>query len=122
MCRKYTCDVFRHMGTNGRSELFKMYSDEENNEDKKMKVVIVTAGILPVPATKGGAIETRVTYLADENERIGLWNLEICSIYEKCAEKESQNADYGNARNGRSFVWNQCDGGRFGCLSRKSAG
>ena len=67
-----------------------MYSDEENNEDKKMKVVIVTAGILPVPATKGGAIETRVTYLADENERIGLWNLEICSIYEKCAEKESQ--------------------------------
>ena len=49
-----------------------MYSYEENNEDKKMKVVIVTAGILPVPATKGGAIGTRVTYLAGENERKGL--------------------------------------------------
>lgn len=54
-----------------------------------MRVLIITSGILPVPAVRGGAIETRVNYLVDENEKAGLWDLMILSVYDADAEKKS---------------------------------
>ncbi len=52
-----------------------------------MRILIITGGSLPVPAVRGGAIETRVDYLIKENERDGLWELEIASGYDENAEK-----------------------------------
>lgn len=33
-----------------------------------MKIAIITAGVLPVPAVKGGAVETLIEYIIDKNE------------------------------------------------------
>ena len=35
----------------------------------KPRICLIAPGLLPVPATQGGAIETLMTSLADENER-----------------------------------------------------
>lgn len=55
-----------------------------------MRILIITGGSLPVPAVRGGAIETRVEYLVHENERHGLWELEIVSCYDEQAEEQSR--------------------------------
>jgi len=52
----------------------------------KMRILIITGGSLPVPAVRGGAIETRVDYLIHENEENGLWDLEVASCYDERAE------------------------------------
>ena len=55
-----------------------------------MHVWIVSGGTLPIPAVRGGAIETRVNYLADENEKNGLWDLNVVSCFDETAAKESE--------------------------------
>lgn len=52
-----------------------------------MKVAIVTAGTLPVPAVKGGAVEALVENLAKENEKYSQFELVIISIFDHEAEK-----------------------------------
>ncbi len=52
-----------------------------------MNVAIVTSGFLPVPPSKGGAVESLVQYLVDENERQEKMNLVIYSSYDAEAEK-----------------------------------
>lgn len=53
-----------------------------------MKVLILTAdsnGAYPVPASKGGAVATLIEYLADENNKKMLCDMEILSYYEPTA-------------------------------------
>lgn len=80
-----------------------------------MHVWILTGGTLPVPAVNGGAIETRVNYLVDENERNGLWDLKIVSCFNVEAEKEGRkykNTEFYYLKNSRKVIalsrlWNK---------------
>lgn len=54
-----------------------------------MKVLIVTSGVLPVPATKGGAVENLIEYIIKENEIHNKLDLTIVSIYDESAYKKS---------------------------------
>ncbi len=54
------------------------------------EVAFITSGFLPVPETKGGAVESLVQNLIDENEKQKKKKFIIFSIYEKEAEKKSQ--------------------------------
>lgn len=56
-----------------------------------MKVAIVTAGTLPVPAVKGGAVETLVENLAKENEKYCRIELVIISVFDHEAETQAHN-------------------------------
>ena len=52
--------------------------------------VFITSGFLPVPATKGGAVETLVQNLIDENEIIKNNKFTVLSIYDKNAFEKSK--------------------------------
>lgn len=54
------------------------------------KIAIVTSGFLPVPATKGGAVENLIVNIMNVNEKEKKENFLIYSVYEKKAVKESQ--------------------------------
>jgi spore coat protein SA len=54
-----------------------------------MKVLIVSPGTLPVPAVKGGAVQTGIQQLMDENEKHQQVELEIFSYYDEKASKAS---------------------------------
>ena len=55
-----------------------------------MNVAIITSGFLPVPATKGGAVENLVENFLKENEKYKKMNLTVFSIYEEKAIKEAE--------------------------------
>ena len=55
-----------------------------------MKLAIVTSGFLPVPATKGGAVENLIVNLLNENELDKKLDVEILSIYDEKAQNESK--------------------------------
>lgn len=55
------------------------------------KICFITQCSLPVPATKGGAVETLVEYLINENEKAGNYHFTIISVYDSKAEKLSRN-------------------------------
>lgn len=56
-----------------------------------MNLAVITSGFLPVPATKGGAVENLVQNILDENELINeAIHFTVLSIYDKNAEKISQ--------------------------------
>lgn len=59
----------------------------ENKKTKK--ICIITPGKLPVPAIKGGAVETLVNNFIDLNEEFNNFDLTIISIYEEQAMKLS---------------------------------
>jgi spore coat protein SA len=52
-----------------------------------MKVVIISTGMLPQPAIKGGAVESLVDILIDYNEKYGLHDLSVYTIYDENATK-----------------------------------
>jgi len=54
------------------------------------KIIIVNNGDLPLPAVKGGAVETLIDLLVNENEKYGDFQFEIYSNYDEKAIKESQ--------------------------------
>lgn len=54
-----------------------------------MNVAVVTSGFLPVPATKGGAVENLIEILLKENEQYQKMNFIVFSIYEESAIKKS---------------------------------
>lgn len=54
------------------------------------KVAIITPGTFPVPATQGGAVESLVQSLIFENEKENKIDLTVFSIYEKEANKKSE--------------------------------
>jgi glycosyltransferase involved in cell wall biosynthesis len=57
---------------------------------KKEKVLIIIPKGLPLPRVKGGAIETLINDIIDENERQGKLELTVASIYDCEAEKEAK--------------------------------
>lgn len=50
--------------------------------------------MLPVPAVKGGAIETLINLLIDENEKNQKFNFLVISIYDSIAYEKSKNYKY----------------------------
>jgi glycosyltransferase involved in cell wall biosynthesis len=61
------------------------------------KVAIVTSGYLPVPATRGGAVEVLDEYLIKENEKKKYLNLTIFSSDDVEAKKSLKNYKYTSA-------------------------
>ena len=53
----------------------------------KNKVTIITNGYFPVPATMGGAVESLVENLVQQNECSGKLDLTLFSCYDKEAEQ-----------------------------------
>ena len=49
----------------------------------KKKVAIITSGYFPVPPVKGGAVETLVNILYEENKTKNMLNLSVYSVYDK---------------------------------------
>ena len=54
-----------------------------------MKVAIITSGFLPVPASKGGAVENLVMNLIRKNEERKEIDFTIFSVFDKDAQGES---------------------------------
>ena len=48
-----------------------------------MKVAVITSSNLPVPSTKGGAVENLIVNLLKENEVQNKINFQIFSTYDK---------------------------------------
>lgn len=55
------------------------------------KIAIIAPTNLPIPATKGGAVETGIQQVIDENEKKKRVHIDIFSYYEKVAEEISKN-------------------------------
>ena len=47
-----------------------------------MKILIISPADLPIPATKGGAIETLVTYVLNENEEKNKLDIDVITPYQ----------------------------------------
>lgn len=54
------------------------------------QIALVPTSVLPIPAVKGGAVETLMTLLADENEKHGLVQFHIFSVYDEEAERRTR--------------------------------
>lgn len=55
------------------------------------KIAIVTNGILPLPAVKGGGAETLVQQLLDENEKQQKYKFIVYSVLDKQAVQAQKN-------------------------------
>lgn len=55
-----------------------------------MKLAIIMTDSLPVPAVKGGAVQTGVQQIIDENEKEGLLDITVFSIYDIEAKEISK--------------------------------
>lgn len=56
-----------------------------------MNLAIISSGYLPVPATKGGAVENLLENFIKENEKMGKLDITLFSIYDKTAIEISKN-------------------------------
>lgn len=56
---------------------------------ERIKVAIVTSGFLPVPPTKGGAVESLVQYIANENEKQRRLDLVVYTCFDEEALRRS---------------------------------
>lgn len=45
-----------------------------------MKIAIITSGLLPVPAQKGGAVENLIDYYIQYNEKVGMHDFTVYSV------------------------------------------
>lgn len=59
-----------------------------------MKIGMISPAMLPIPAVKGGAVESLMQVLIDENEKNGLNEFIIYSNYDKEAIKKSEKYKY----------------------------
>lgn len=57
---------------------------------KNKRIAVITSGLLPLPAIKGGAIETLLQYLIDYNESSNDFSFDIYSIYNDEAASEAK--------------------------------
>lgn len=58
------------------------------------KIVIVTSGYLPVPASKGGAVETLLDNIVKQNEKNHNLDLTIITCYDQLASEKSKDFKY----------------------------
>ena len=61
------------------------------------KIAIVTNGILPLPAVKGGGAETLVQQLLDENEKQQKYKFIVYSVLDKQAVQAQKNISIVNS-------------------------
>lgn len=62
-----------------------------------MRIAIVTSGRLPVPATKGGAVETKLDYILDYNAEHHLHDITVYSVKpDKAIDKNTRENHYVN--------------------------
>ena len=54
------------------------------------KIAIITSGFLPVPASKGGAVENIVVNLLNENEKNNKVEFNVVSIFDDISYNESK--------------------------------
>ena len=59
-----------------------------------MKILIVSPGRLPIPATRGGAVETLIDLLLEYNERHTRHEIYVSSVWDEEAELKSQSYKY----------------------------
>lgn len=52
-----------------------------------MKIAIITPGFLPVPAIRGGAVETLITKIIEDNEINEKFDIDLFTIYDKELKK-----------------------------------
>ena len=53
----------------------------------KMKIAILTSGILPVPAVQGGAVEMLTDHLLEYNDRLRLHDITVYSVWHTDVER-----------------------------------
>lgn len=58
------------------------------------KIAIISSCSLPIPAIKGGAVETLIENIVKENENLKKIDLYIISIYDKEASLQSNKYKY----------------------------
>ncbi|CAM2077816.1 MAG: hypothetical protein NSGCLCUN01_02004 [uncultured Clostridium sp.] len=58
------------------------------------KVAIISSCSLPVPAVKGGAVETLIENIVKKNEDYNDMDLHVISLYDKCAFEQSNKYRY----------------------------
>lgn len=56
-----------------------------------MRFAIITSGFLPVPATKGGAVENLIDNFLMMNDEYKDYNITVFSIYDQHAIQETKN-------------------------------
>ena len=56
---------------------------------KKMKIAVLTSGILPIPAVQGGAVENLIDYYLEYNDIHKLHDITVFSVYNKKVRKQS---------------------------------
>lgn len=54
------------------------------------KICIISAGVLPIPAVNGGAVENLVQFIIDENETDKLYDITVLSIYNTDAKVKAE--------------------------------
>ena len=59
-----------------------------------MNIILIMPNVFPVPAVKGGATETLMTNLLEENEKSGKVNFTCISVYDEKAYELSKNFKY----------------------------
>ena len=59
-----------------------------------MNIILIMPNVFPVPAVKGGATETLMTNLLEENEKSGKVNFTCISVYDEKAYHLSKNFKY----------------------------
>lgn len=75
-----------------------------------MKLAIVTGGFLPVPATKGGAVENLIENFINENEKNNTFLINVFSEYDEKAVEESKKYKNTNVTFIKSnFIVDLCD-------------
>ena len=58
------------------------------------KICFITQCTLPIPTVKGGAVETLVEYILDENEKNPQYDFTVISAADNDAQKKSLNYKY----------------------------
>ena len=61
-----------------------------------MRILIISPGRLPVPAVRGGAVETLIESLLRYNEIEKKSTIDVVSLYDNCARKRSEKYKYSN--------------------------
>lgn len=59
------------------AKVLKRIGQKNNN----MNIAIITAGVLPVPAVKGGAVENLIDFCLEYNAKLHLHNITVYSVY-----------------------------------------
>lgn len=75
-------------------ELVKKYLQyyiKKSGNMAKETIAIVTTGYMPIPATRGGAVENLIENILNKNEEKKIYNIVIFSASDKEAEKKSTN-------------------------------